>query len=54
MGYNFRSSGVSVGLSISLVILILFILQGQSWMKLPLIYSFCFLSIHNTKKQIWL
>lgn len=47
MGYNFKSTGMSIGLSISLIFVILFILQGESWMRLPLIYSFCFLSIHK-------
>lgn len=54
MGYNFKSTGMSIGLSIGLIFVILFILQGESWMRLPLIYSFCFLSIHKPIKQIWL
>lgn len=54
MVYGFKSSGRSTGFSIGLIILILILLQGESWMRLPLIYSFCFLSIHKPKKQIWL
>ena len=52
MVYNFKMSGMSMGLSMGLIFVILLLLQGESWMRLPLIYSFCFLSIHKPKQQI--
>ena len=51
MGYNLRQFSMSSLMTFGIIIVLLILLQGESWMKLPLIYSFCFLSILKPKKH---
>ena len=49
MGYNIRMENLSLGLTLVLIIVLLILLQGESWMKLPLIYIFCFIGVKKYK-----
>jgi hypothetical protein len=47
MVYNFKKQQISLGLSLIFIGILLLLLQGESWMKLPLIYSFCFICVNK-------
>ena len=47
MFYNFNKQQVSIAMSFLLIGIMLVLLQGQSWMKLPLIYSYCFICVNK-------
>ena len=51
MGYGFYSVDMSLGVTVGLILIILLLLQGESWMRLPMIYSFCFLAVHRRIQQ---